>query len=150
MPFNTTIVNKILSSNVGNYVGLLTGEEVTPGTLSYTEPPIDNSQFSEQGGYQRAEITEWNTNIDRQIANNFVVLMFEARSALVGTTFTHFGLFDTGLAGQQYSTMYPLKFYGELTEPLTIDAEGYVPLIRACELIIGMDTEIKTNYEDYA
>lgn len=143
MPFNTTIVNDVLKSNVGDYVGLLTGTETEPGTLNYTEPTIDTSQFSEQGGYQRAHVTKWNTNIDRQIANNYVILMFEARSQLVGTTFTHFGLFPSASGGT-------LKFYGELTEPLTISAEGYVPLIRACELIIGMDTTIKTNYEDYA
>lgn len=140
MPFNTEIVTNVLSM-AGYYVGLFFDcNEPKTGVLTYKEPTIDDTADGRNGGYKRGKISGWEGEYhERQIANTGLILMFEARSALVGTTFTHFGLFNSAKGGE-------LNFYGELSEPLTISQEGYVPLIRAYELIIGMDTVINTDY----
>ena len=138
MPFNDTIVKEVLAQ-AGNYVGLLNGTETKLGVLSYTEPTIDETATGDNGGYKRGVISGWSDQIERQIANKNLILMFEARSALVGQSFNYFGLFNQASGGT-------LRFYGELSTSVTISAEGYVPLIRAYELIIGMDTVINTNY----
>lgn len=139
MPFNNDIVKDVLAQ-AGSYVGLLNGTELQLGVLSYTEPTIDTTATGENGGYKRGKISGWDDQIKRQIANKELVLMFEARSALVGQSFNYFGLFSS-------DSSEVLRFYGELSETLTISAEGYVPLIRAWELIIGMDTVISTDYK---
>ena len=139
MPFNKQIANQVLANNVGNYIGLFTSKPTDDG--GYVEPTIDNSVTGNKGGYKRGVIgtNGWNKSKDRQIANGDLILMFEAREALGTKTFTHFGLFDSA----EGTT---LKFYGELANSLTVST-GYVPLVRAYELIIAMDVdEIDTNY----
>ena len=142
MPFNKEIANSVLANNVGNYIALFTGAPTDSGGYSGLEPTIDNTATGVNGGYKRGVIggsSGWDTSKDRQIANKNLILMFEAREALGTKTFTHFGLFDQASGGT-------LKFYGELATPLTVSA-GYVPLVRAFELIIAMDVdEIDTDY----
>lgn len=139
MPFNKQIANQVLANNVGNYIGLFT--EAPDDNGNYEEPTVDNSVTGSAGGYKRGVIGSngWDKSKDRQIANGDLILMFEARENLGNPTFTHFGLFDQESGGT-------LKFYGELANSLPVTT-GYVPLIRAYELIIAMDvTEIDTNY----
>ena len=139
MPFNKQIANQVLANNVGNYIGLFTAKPTDDG--AYVEPTIDNSVTGNKGGYKRGVIGNngWNKSKDRQIANGDLILMFEAREALGTKVFTHFGLFKGAESTE-------LIFYGELANSLTVST-GYVPLVRAYELIIAMDVDvIDTNY----
>lgn len=137
MPFTKNAANKVLSSNVGKYIGLFTAQPLENG--SYEEPTIDGSATGSAGGYKRGVISSWDTSKPRQIANSDLVLMFEARAALGTVRFTHFGLFSSANSTE-------LLFYGELNPALTV-SEGYVPLVRAYDLIIAMDVDaIDTNY----
>lgn len=139
MPFNKKIANRVLAENVGDYIGLFTAKPTDDG--GYVEPTIDNSVTGNQGGYKRGFIGAkgWNKSKDRQIANSDLILMFEAREALGTKVFTHFGLFSSASNPE-------LIFYGELANSLTVST-GYVPLVRAYELIIAMDVDaIDTNY----
>ena len=146
MPFNKEIANQVLANNVGSFIALFTGAPSDSGDATGLEPTIDNTATGVNGGYRRGVVNVsgsgtdgWDTSKDRQIANKHLILMFEAREALGTKVFTHFGLYDKSSGGT-------LKFYGELANPLTVSA-GYVPLVRAFELIIAMDVdEIDTDY----
>ena len=86
-------------------------------------------------GYQRHAIGNLDTSKPGQIANSEIIFMFESTGA-IGTA-TQFALFNG-------STKI---FVGDLTTSLSINGEGYVPLVRAHELIIGLDvSSIDSNY----
>lgn len=129
MPFTTSKAQSILTSNVGKYFGLLSAEPNEAGT-SYEEPTIGT------GGYARGVVTNWDTSKGKQIANSAIIFLFEATADL--GTFTHFALFSS----ESGSSM---TFYGELTGEVTV-SNGYVPLIRKHELIIGLDKEVLEAY----
>lgn len=85
------------------------------------------------GGYARHAIGTIDTSIEAQIANKDIIFMFEATDD-VGTA-TQFALYNG-------NTMI---FKGNLTSSLTIN-DGYVPLIRAHELVIGLDKDYLESY----
>lgn len=110
--------------------------------LSTTTPDQDGNNFTEPdgAGYQRQQITHWNTMRQGQIANDHIVFLFEAIEDM--GTVTHLGLARKDTVGSKVFLM------AELTSPLTIGA-GYVPLIRNRSLVIGLDKKTLESYPSY-
>lgn len=129
--FTRARASKILQDNIKSttYIG-----------LSTTTPNEEGGGFAEPsgGGYARAEFGEINTDIKAQIANKKIIFIFEA-TADCGSV-THVGLFDA----EKTSTPF---LVAKLTAPITV-GEGYVPLIRARKLVIGLDKEALEPYAD--
>ncbi len=125
MPFTSNYSQSVLLSVIKSTteIGLLKGPsasaEITAGECT---------------GYTRQEIGTLNTDIYGQIANKDIIFMFECTGG--AATATHFGLFSG-------STMI---FYGALSTQLPI-SDGYVPLIRARNLVIGLDKEQLDPYD---
>lgn len=92
------------------------------------------SEISGVSGYERKEIGGIDTSIWGQIANKDIIFLFECSGG--SATATHFGLFSGNT----------MMFYGALSPELPI-SEGYVPLIRARNLIIGLDKAALETYE---
>lgn len=117
-------------------------ERITEDTyvgLSSTTPNKDGGNFSEPAkstGYVRAKFGPLNTDKPAQIANKNIIFVFEALEDC--GSITHVGLFKSETA--------PTPFLvARLTAPLTVGA-GYVPLIRANRLVIGLDKETLDVY----
>lgn len=109
--------------------------------LSTTTPDQDGNNFTEPDpdtGYQKQQITHWDTRYSGQVANTMIIFLFEATKD-VGTV-THVGLSKNATVGSKVFLM------AELTSPLTIGA-GYVPLIREHGFVVGLD---KSSLESYS
>ena len=128
--FTTARASKILTDNIKSttYIG-----------LSSTVPNKDGSNFTEPAsstGYRRAQIGTLNTSKSAQIANDDIIFVFEALADC--GSFTHVGLFDKDTGGTPF-------LVGALTSAITVGS-GYVPLIRAKKLVIGLDKEALESY----
>lgn len=108
--------------------------------MSTTTPTETGGNFTEPAastGYTRRAIGSLDTSIPAQIANADIVFLFEALEDC--GSFTHLGLSDSGLRGGTVFLM------AELAAAVTV-AAGYVPLIRANKLVIGLDKEALEAY----
>lgn len=100
--------------------------------LSTTEPNLDGGNFTEpptSAGYIRQVIGPIAASGQAQISNQQIIFLFEA-TADCGTI-THIGLSDSGSRG---GTVF---LVAQLTNPVSVGS-GYVPLIRAGNLKIGL------------
>lgn len=138
MGFATLFANRILEGILGGYIGLSTTKPGPDGD-NFTEPPIDHSANGDNGGYRRGVTGGWYKTIDKQRGNKELALLYESRSDTV-YTFPYFGIFQSATA--QPAT--PV-FWAELDTPITV-RKGYVPIIRAGQLILGLD---KDELEEY-
>ena len=122
MPFTPAKATSILTSNIApsHYIGLSTTTPTATGG-NFTEP-------SSSTGYARQKFGDQNSG-NGEISNKYIIFFFEALENC--GTFTHFGIFNSASGGTPH-------FYGSLTSNLTVNA-GYVPLIRAGELVITLD-----------
>lgn len=117
-------------------------ERITEDTyvgLSSTTPAKDGSNFTEpskDNGYTRAKFGTVNTSISAQIANKDIIFIFEALADC--GSMTHVGLFKSATTSTPF-------LVAQLTNALSV-GEGYVPLIRANKLIIGLDKEALESY----
>lgn len=128
--FTTAIASAILQSNIS---------EDTYVALSTTTPDKNGGNFNEpskDNGYTRQKFGKRNTTKGAQIANEKIIFMFEALGDCGSVT--HVGLC-------QAENGVPF-LVGKLTNPITVGA-GYVPLIRARKLVIGLDKEELEPYE---
>lgn len=131
MGFTRTKATNILSGNI-------TGE--TYIGLSTTEPNANGGNFSQPSsttGYERVRFGEVDTSKAAQIANKNIIFFNETLNGGYGTI-THFGLFESKTASTPF-------FVGALNAPLTV-GEGYVPIFRAHQLVIGLDKEVLDSY----
>lgn len=124
--FTAARAKKILTDNIKSttYIG-----------LSSTVPDKYGGNFSEPGsstGYKRHTIGTFTASDDAQISNSEIIFFFEALADC--GSFTHIGLFDDNKPETK-----PF-FVGKLTTAITV-GKGYVPLIRAGALVIGLDKE---------
>ena len=129
--FSRTRASKILTDNI---------KPTTYVALSTTTPDENCGNFSEpaaESGYTRKAFGTVNTTIPAQIANEDIIFIFEALEDCGSAT--HVGLCDTATRGAT-----PFLVAG-LVNPITIGA-GYVPLIRAKKLVIGLDKEALEAY----
>lgn len=117
-------------------------KETTYIGLSTTTPNEEGGGFAEPsgGGYVRAKFGEINTDIKAQIANKKIIFIFESEADCGSVT--HVGLFDVEKNGVPF-------LVAKLTAPITV-GEGYVPLIRARKLVIGLDKEALEPYAEDA
>ena len=120
----------ILTSKITNttYVGLSTTTPNKEGG-NFTEP-------SYSAGYTRAKFGEVNKSIVAQVANKEIIFIFEALADCGSVT--HVGLFESATSNLPF-------LIAKLTNALTVGA-GYVPLIRANKLVIGLDKEALEPY----
>lgn len=110
------------------YVGLSSTTPTKTGS-NFTEPP-------KSAGYTRARFGTVNKSIAAQVSNSDIIFIFEALEDC--GSMTHVGLFSR-------STDTTPFLVARLTNALTIGA-GYVPLIRANKLVIGLDKEALESY----
>lgn len=105
-----------------------------------TTKPDDGKNFTEPAastGYTRRTFGEVATGIPAQVANMDIIFLFEALENL--GSFTHLGLSKSKqIGGKVFLT-------AKLVSPVTVDA-GYVPLIRAYSLVVGLDKEALEPY----
>lgn len=110
--------------------------------LSTTTPNKDGGNFTEPSptttGYRRAPFGKVNTSIAAQVANDDIIFIFESTGAC--GTFTHVGISDNSSVGSGVFLM------GELNPSVTVEAAGYVPLIRAKKFVVGLDKEALESY----
>lgn len=100
--------------------------------LSTSTPDLNGGNFNEpatSAGYIRQKIGAIEPSGNAQISNKNIIFLFEALSDC--GTITHIGLSDSETRGS------PVFLVAELTAPVTVP-EGYVPLIRAGNLKIGL------------
>lgn len=129
--FTRTRATKILTDNI---------KSTTYVALSTTTPTADGGNFNEPAeanGYVRARFGTVNSSIPAQVANDEIIFIFEA-TADCGSV-THIGLCETATRGTA-----PFLI-GKLTAPISV-GQGYVPLIRAKKLVIGLDKEELESY----
>lgn len=129
--FTRARANKILQDNI---------KSDTYVALSTTTPDENGGNFSEpaeSAGYARPKFGTVNKNIAAQVANSEIIFIFESLADCGSVT--HVGLCDSKTWG---TTPFLI---GKLTNPITVGA-GYVPLIRANKLIIGLDKEALEAY----
>ncbi len=128
--FTNDRADLILAQNItkDKYVCLSTTTPDDNG-LNFTEPPAST-------GYVRRKIGPLNTSKKRQIANDDIIFLFEALADC--GSFTHVGLAD-GTTGKPF-------LVGEIKTPLTVTA-GYVPIIRAHKLVVGLDKQTLELYD---
>lgn len=129
--FTNTRATSILSSNI---------KRDTYVALSSTIPTKDGENFIEPAsstGYTRRAIGDLDVSIPAQIANRDAIFLFEALADC--GSFSHLGLSDSKERGSS------VFLVAQLTAPVTVPA-GYVPLIRAHKLVIGLD---KASLESY-
>lgn len=130
--FTRTRATNILTGNI---------KSTTCVALSTTTPDINGGNFNEPDpstGYSRAQFGALNTTIAAQVANNTIIFIYEALED--GGSATHLGLCDSATWG---TTPF---LTAKLVNPISLGA-GYVPLIRAKKLIIGLDVEeLNTAY----
>ena len=93
----------------------------------------DNDSEISVTGYKRAAIGKLNSNIAGQVANDETIFMFECTGG--SATATQFALYNGG----------SMVFIGDLVKSLTI-SDGYVPLIRSHQLVIGLDKDVLEGY----
>lgn len=116
--------------------------KITPETLvglSTTTPDKYGGNFTEpskSSGYSRQRFGTVNKSIEAQVANQNIIFLFEALTDCGSVT--HVGLFKSETA------VYPF-LVARLTAALTVGT-GYVPLIRANKLVIGLDREALSSY----
>lgn len=137
MGFSIPEANSILDSVLRGYIGLSTSTPEIDGG-NFNEPDIDNTPNGDNGGYRRGHITEWLDTYHKQRGNADLVLLFECRERNRSYTFTHFGLFSSSSGGTP-------NFWAELDTPITV-SQGYVPLIRAGQLVLGLDKDVLEDY----
>lgn len=134
MPFTTSKANDVLQSAIPKtcYIGLHVG---------VSAPSASGSGFSEPSsstGYTRVAFGAQNTSKDAQIANDAIIFFNETLAGY--GTITHFGLFSS------MNDLTPF-FIGEVIPNVTINDDGYVPIFRRYNLIIGLDKAVlDTNY----
>ena len=131
--FTYTEASEILAQRITKetYVGLSSTVPNKYGA-NFTEPSKDK-------GYRRAAVGSVNTSISAQVANNDIIFIFEALEDC--GSLTHVGLFKSAAL----TNTNPFLI-AELTAPLTVPP-GYVPLIRAKRLVIGLDKEALEAYD---
>ena len=129
--FTNSKASEILRSVIDSstYIALSTTTPEKAGSGSgFTEP-------SAATGYARAQMGDLNTSISAQVANKNIIFICECVQDM--GTVTHVGLCSA-------KTGSPFLF-AELVPSLEISA-GYVPLIRANKLIIGLDVDAIREY----
>lgn len=129
--FTRTRASKILADNI---------KATTYVALSTTTPDENGGNFSEPAaasGYTRKAFGTVNTTVPAQITNAEIIFIFESLEDCGSAT--HVGLCDTPTRGTDPFLV------AELVNPITIGA-GYVPLIRAKKLVIGLDKEALEAY----
>lgn len=118
-------------------------ERITEDTyvcLSTTTPDESGGNFSEPAsskGYRRAKVGTVDISIPAQIANDDIIFIFESLEDC--GSFTHLGL------SRQKTIGAAVFLTAKLTETTTV-AAGYVPLIRAHKLVVGLDKEALEAY----
>lgn len=116
--------------------------KITSGTyvcLSTTTPTKTGSNFTEpaaSSGYSRKTFGTVDSGKTAQIANSDIIFLFEALEDVGSIT-------HVGLASSATGTPFLIA---ALESPLTVSA-GYVPLIRAHKLVVGLDKETLDAYE---
>lgn len=130
--FTRARATKILTDNIKETTTFIALSTTTPDENggNFTEPPTS-------AGYTRRAFGPVNTSIQGQVANRDIIFVFEATEDCGSVT--HVGLCDSSTRG---STPF---LVGKLTNPITVGA-GYVPLIRANKLVIGLDKEALEAY----
>lgn len=118
--------------------------EKTLVCLSTTTPDENGNNFTEPAyttGYRRQQFGTVLTSKHGQIANAYIIFLFEAQED-VGSI-THVGLSKPteSIAGNERPFLI-----AQLSSPLTVGA-GYVPLIRAKQFIVGLDKDELEAYE---
>ena len=100
--------------------------------LSTTTPDLSGSNFTEpaaSAGYVRQKIGDIQSSGQAQISNKNIIFLFEALADC--GTITHIGLSDSEGRGSG------VFLVAELSSPVSVPS-GYVPLIRAGNLKIGL------------
>ena len=108
--------------------------------LSTTTPDENGGNFSEPStanGYSRRAFGTVDTSISAQVANKGIIFICELLADCGSAT--HLGLSDSETVG---TTPF---LVAKLTNAITL-GEGYVPLIRAHKLIVGLDKEALESY----
>lgn len=108
--------------------------------LSTSTPDQDGGNFIEpnpSSGYQRQSIGALDDSVNGQLANESIIFLFEAIEDIGSVT--HVGLSDNIQRGSDVFLM------AKLNPALTVGA-GYVPLIRAHGLVVGLDVSQLQGY----